>query len=152
MDIYALTEKNIISKIFSSCISCSNQVVTVRNEIRTSIIKKSINPIWSDVLECNILSTDLSSLCKLAHICISVWDHDDYKKDDLIGSLEIPFVEILNSIISDQVFEFQDLKVISNGIQSGTLSGQIRLNNLSDLMTENVSNALLYRDTSLRFL
>lgn len=62
--------------------------VPISPEFRSQIREDTLDPIWNTyaAFACKPLDEDM--------VCVSIFDHDDLSKDDYIGYLEVPVLEI----------------------------------------------------------
>ncbi|BAF20631.2 GTPase activating protein 1 [Oryza sativa Japonica Group] len=63
-----------------------------KQKVKTSVKKKSVNPIWHEELTLSIMNP-------IAPIKLGVFDKDTFSRDDPMGDAEIdlePFMEVLN--------------------------------------------------------
>ena len=101
------------------------------HEIKTSVIDNNLNPVWKDVLQCNIDSKDIDNLAKHAHLTFALWDEDKSNEDDVIGAVVISFKEIFDEIAKTEkatngvgYYDFEKV-VLDGAVYRGKLKGRI---------------------------
>jgi C2 domain len=71
---------------------------TKPHEVVSSVISHNINPTWEDHLSMNVLSYDVPGMEENFNFVISVWDHDRFNEDDLIGTCIVSMKEMISSL------------------------------------------------------
>lgn len=92
-------DKNSALLTACNCILYTNQP----HEVMSPIIYHNVNPSWEDVLSLNILSSDVEAMANNLNFIISVWDHDRFNEDDLIGTCVISFKEVKEALSSSDI-------------------------------------------------
>jgi Ca2+-dependent lipid-binding protein len=95
-----------------------------QSELQSSVIRRNINPVWTDNLSVRIVTSDFKGLVENAHLFLTVWDHDLTKPDDLIGSCVLCFRDIMAKLQRGKAFEFTH-ELHNNGVPTGRLQGTV---------------------------